>query len=166
MDINPTYGITANEMLSLFAPGELYEGFRFAATDELITLLSHAGVSENSGADIGEADQVAGFIDLVGGGTVNVQSTFTQTTANGRTTETVGFNTTLYFSALSYYDDGRTYFHPRFLVEDPNRPDANGGNWIVREASTPAAVPIPAAVWLFGSGLLGFIGTARRRKGS
>lgn len=30
----------------------------------------------------------------------------------------------------------------------------------------PAAVPIPAAVWLFGSGLLGLIGIARRKKTS
>lgn len=29
---------------------------------------------------------------------------------------------------------------------------------------SPAAVPIPAAVWLFGSGLLGLIGVARRKK--
>lgn len=29
---------------------------------------------------------------------------------------------------------------------------------------TPSAVPIPAAVWLFGSGLLGLIGVARRKK--
>ena len=28
----------------------------------------------------------------------------------------------------------------------------------------PPAIPIPAAVWLFGSGLLGFVGVARRRK--
>ena len=27
-----------------------------------------------------------------------------------------------------------------------------------------AAVPVPAAVWLFGSGLLGLIGIARRKK--
>jgi hypothetical protein len=27
----------------------------------------------------------------------------------------------------------------------------------------PAAVPVPAAVWLFGSGLLGLVGVARRR---
>ena len=29
---------------------------------------------------------------------------------------------------------------------------------------TPSAVPIPAAVWLFGSGLLGLVGMARRKK--
>jgi hypothetical protein len=28
---------------------------------------------------------------------------------------------------------------------------------------TPSAVPVPAAVWLFGSGLLGLIGVARRK---
>jgi hypothetical protein len=29
---------------------------------------------------------------------------------------------------------------------------------------TPSLVPIPAAVWLFGSGLLGLVGMARRKK--
>ena len=29
---------------------------------------------------------------------------------------------------------------------------------------TPTAVPIPAAMWLFGSGLLGLVGMARRKK--
>ena len=29
---------------------------------------------------------------------------------------------------------------------------------------TPNAVPVPAAVWLFGSGLLGLVGIARRGK--
>ena len=29
--------------------------------------------------------------------------------------------------------------------------------------ATPSAVPVPAAVWLFGSGLLGLVGVARRK---
>jgi hypothetical protein len=30
--------------------------------------------------------------------------------------------------------------------------------------SMPSAIPVPAAVWLFGSGLIGLVGMARRRK--
>lgn len=33
------------------------------------------------------------------------------------------------------------------------------------DTCTVSAIPVPAAVWLFGSGLLGLVGVARRRKG-
>jgi len=36
--------------------------------------------------------------------------------------------------------------------------------YAVFRETLPPAVPVPAAVWLFGSGLLGLIGVARRRK--
>jgi hypothetical protein len=36
--------------------------------------------------------------------------------------------------------------------------------WAVRAGDVPAVVPVPAAAWLFGSGLIGLIGIARRRK--
>ena len=35
--------------------------------------------------------------------------------------------------------------------------------WAVRDGDV-SAVPVPAAVWLFGSGLIGLIGVARRKK--
>jgi len=38
---------------------------------------------------------------------------------------------------------------------------ANGYGWAVR-AGDVSAVPIPPALWLFGSGLLGLIGMAKR----
>jgi hypothetical protein len=36
-------------------------------------------------------------------------------------------------------------------------------NWQIAGAAAAPAVPVPAAAWLFGSGLLGLAGTARRR---
>jgi len=32
------------------------------------------------------------------------------------------------------------------------------------EYGTPSAVPVPAAAWLFGTALIGFVGMSRRRK--
>ena len=37
-------------------------------------------------------------------------------------------------------------------------------NFSLNAPNTPNPVPLPAAVWLFGSGLLGLIGVARRKK--
>lgn len=66
-----------------------------------------------------------------------------------------------------------------FIHTDPNEPfftslvDEFAGNWKLDFAGgigtlsyTVAAVPVPAAVWLMGSGLLGLVAVARRRAGS
>lgn len=52
--------------------------------------------------------------------------------------------------------------------------DFPAGSWFATDGSGPlevvygsaevSAIPVPAAVWLFGTGLLGLVGVARRRK--
>ena len=53
---------------------------------------------------------------------------------------------------LAYNDNYRGYI------------DSDFDDMLVRAKFTATVVPIPAAAWLFGSGLLGLIGLARRRK--
>jgi hypothetical protein len=47
-----------------------------------------------------------------------------------------------------------------------NGPDQNPGGEVPDPDSAfgGTVVPVPAAVWLFGSGLLGLVGVARRKK--
>ncbi len=57
------------------------------------------------------------------------------------------------------------------LTDDPNEGQQGSGGTIGADidavgaiSSAPAVVPVPAAVWLFGSGLLGLLGFARKKK--
>jgi len=71
-------------------------------------------------------------------------------------------------------------FDENDLLNPPGEPDWTDGYWTVGTSTAyyeewitgyvPTAmfggspVPIPASVWLFGSGLIGLIGIARRKK--
>lgn len=48
-------------------------------------------------------------------------------------------------------------------ANDNNGVSAWGGNLVI-PGSSVSAVPVPAAAWLFGSALLGFVGVSRRKK--
>ena len=42
--------------------------------------------------------------------------------------------------------------------------NANLGHFVTISVESVSAVPVPAAAWLFGSGLLGLVGVARLKK--
>jgi hypothetical protein len=47
------------------------------------------------------------------------------------------------------------------IMEDFGAEETGRGEWSVQEVG---AVPVPAAIWLFGTALIGFVGMSRRRK--
>lgn len=77
---------------------------------------------------------------------------FSETTASGSTTQAVKVN-----QFTSAYDNG------------PMLANGAAAKWTLTAAgdltyAVPSAVPVPAAVWLLGSGLIGLVGVSRRRK--
>jgi hypothetical protein len=64
----------------------------------------------------------------------------------------------LELSILGSFDDGRFGFYNFSLA------DVTYSGFTEDVGSFPSAVPVPAAVWLFGTALIGFVGISRRRK--
>ncbi len=71
----------------------------------------------------------------------------------------------VYWSGTERAADTRSawYFAVYYGLQTTNSKSVNYSAWAVRPGDV-AAVPVPAAAWLFGSGLLGLIGVARRKK--
>ena len=83
---------------------------------------------------------------------------FTQQSTNG----TFALSTDGSFTTGAYpFGAGHYYFGA--LVPGVNFSEFSY-EWQVSVASTVNVVPVPAAVWLFGTALIGFVGLSRRRK--
>lgn len=162
-----------------FDPGGDFEGFRYAtfvdidgntAAGRQNSLLKSAGLGVMVFSDLGSYADVRALLDYVGcSGSCGAYGYALGTAVfidqnNNMLVSDVIVEAFRSLQGLSY---GRaSYDNIPPLELDPFVTNVSvdypivRGNWLVRDT----VVPVPAAVWLFGSGLIGLIGVARRKK--
>ena len=162
LDLAETINMSYETVNTQLGSGGAFEGFRFATSAEVVDLWANFGVNLAAGA----ATYNYGFVDP---GIIEATSLLGNTITN----DVVAYGA-LGMSAdgpNDYYRDnlGAYYINalgsdgPQYHVVDYSTrhvayPSDQVGSYLVQTS----VVPIPAAVWLFGSGLVGLIGVARR----
>jgi len=141
-DVNYSYALDAGFSLAMFDLGD----FDTSQSNPLLI---------NNGADTG-----ADTVDIVAAG-----SDFTATSVVSSNSITL-FDDAQFVVALT--DNLGSWFEPTSWVE--TAPGTNiyevtfvNGAVLSIDATPTTVIPVPAAIWLFGSGLLGLIGIARRK---
>ena len=156
--------ITANqsyiEVLTQLQTGGTYEGFRYATRDEVLHLWSEANITDTNftWVDNGEWLIIKDLADRLG--------TSTLFDPHGIGTHALGLveggpllpSNERWVMELSYHSNGiEVRNSSNHYILDVNISSIHYSSYLVQ------AVPIPAAVWLFGSGLISLISLARRK---
>ena len=158
LDVTLTAGKSYDYVSSQFGAGGQFEGWRYASSAELSGFFDSAGGSgEYIGYDPSHHSIVPDIMNMWG--TLTVYSANTTTIAMLADSPADGLH--YYASIYEFYsyvnrDDYINLFEGSW---DDTRTNTGISSALVRAS----VVPVPAAVWLFGSGLIGLIGVARRR---
>ena len=182
IDVAATTGLSAYDAESLYAG----TGFRLATANEVVDLFISAGIDEildvepwppvtvygsfvfsevtyndkNVSSVEGKAAvenlmALLGYTDTAFGGTFNLQGYLTDEDSDGLVSTAFLREASPYFDAMAHINYAGDFF-------DPDVSSIYQGSFLVRDAVT--VVPVPAAIWLFGSGLLGLVSIARHKK--
>ena len=158
LDLTETNNLSYNAVVSELGAGGVYEGFRVATSAEVVALWSNFGIDLSAGAprfvggyhdpSIQTAASVLGNI-VYEYNTIFPHGVLGYVLATEQLTYQIG----------AFQDPSDTYYN----TVSPNNNSTNltqsfefAGTYLV------SAVPVPAAVWLFGYGLIGLVGLARR----
>ena len=177
LDVAVSAGRTFNDLTGIdgsneFAPGGDFEGFRYAtradidgntAQGQVDSLFKSANLGVMAFSFIGGYTDVKSLLGFVGcsGDCASYGYAWGNSLDNSLQHEEV---------MLEAFRSGVSSFGSAFPgIPGSLAPRASNtvgfpiekGNWLVRAA---VVVPVPAAIWLFGSGLLALVGMARRKK--
>ena len=145
--------------------GFIEQGFQFSNNSDVVDLVDS---SWNYGAHSGEFAALNDYygdmvVTLAGGGVFSFQNTYVKGWANsgGFSASITGYFGNQVVGQVDYTMGGDW----QLITGNFNNIDRlvfSGGTFLVDDV-TLNAVPVPAAAWLFGSGLMGLVGIARRQ---
>ena len=164
LDLTATSGRAYSDITSEFGAGGEFEGWRHATLTEIIGYLGSFGGDGNyngwSTANNGVYDAITPYWGELG----NRETHFIYLQSGvGGNIRTADINDQSQINSSSGQDVALTgdYINIYGFLGNVNITGSTTGHALVRGTSV---VPVPAAAWLFGSGLLGLIGIARRKK--
>jgi len=162
LDLRVTADITHNTVVANLESGEIFDGFRLATQAEVIGLWASAGISNNERVWVtGQFASVKDLVDRLGTTTMFEEGLFPIAK------HTIGMveggpaltQNERWAMEIAYApDDLHTRTSTSYYAWDVSVADPHYSTYLVK------AVPLPAAAWLFSSGLLGLIGMTRRKK--
>lgn len=169
LDLTETTNISRDYVLTQLGTGGDFEGFHYATSAEVVILWSNFGIDLSAGS----ASYVSGHDNNVLAATSFLGNTLAEYEYNdiwpvgalGLTADGYGEwsyeRLGAYFIALPPDEPGTYYDTDDDLTHLMSTEDTQGfyGHYLVM-----TSVPIPPAIWLFGSGLLGLVGIARRKQ--
>ena len=144
---------------SQFGIGGVFEGWRYATSNELSSFFDSAGgggeyigTSESHSTFVPELIEMWG-VTAVWSANTSINALLADTPADGQHYYTAVYDMYSYTNRNDYIN-----------LFEGSWNDTSTWYGISSALVRTSAVPVPAAVWLFGSGLIGLIGLARRKK--
>ena len=170
LDLTETNGMSQNYVLTQLEVGGLFEGFRYATQAEAVSLWANWGVDLSSGV---MPSQVLGYLDpgIISAGNMigNIVAEYSPNYPYGAlgVTSYQRLPDLLpdYYVVIGAYTDVNS--NSFYSADDPDEYGQHRldqimyvGHYLVETS----AVPIPGALWLFGSGLLGLLSVRKRKR--
>lgn len=161
LDLSVTANQSFNEVQTQLQSGGAYDGFRYATHSEVLHLWSEANITDTNfmWVNNGEWQNIKDLADRLGTSFL-FDPHGTGTHALGMVEGVLGLPANeRRVMEISYHSNGEevrtSSDHYTLDVDFSNE---HYSSYLVQ------AVPVPSAVWLLGSGLLGLVGVARRKK--